>query len=56
MRLVNDTPDSFLIKDSLSRGRVEICIDGRFATVCEDGWSNADASVLCSELGFSIYG
>lgn len=56
VRLVNDTPNSFLIKDAVSRGRVEICIDQMFQTICEDGWSDVDASVLCAELGFSTYG
>ena len=56
VRLVNDTLDSVLIKDTLSRGRVEICVEGTFRTICEDDWSNQDASVLCSELGLSRYG
>ncbi len=56
MRLVNDTSDSFLIKDEVSQGRVEICVDGSFHTVCDFGWSDADASVVCAELGFSRYG
>ncbi len=56
MRLVNDTLNSVLIKDTVSRGRVEICINGTFQRVCEEHWDNTDASVLCSELGFSPYG
>lgn len=56
VRLVNDTPESFSIKDALSRGRVEICINQTFHTICEDDWSDIDASVLCAELGFSTYG
>ena len=56
VRLVNDTTQSILIKDTLSQGRVEVCRDGAFMTVCDSGWNNIDASVLCSELGFSKYG
>lgn len=56
VRLVNDSLDSVLIKDTLSRGRVEICINGTFQTICEEDWDNTDASVLCSELGFSRFG
>lgn len=46
----------FLIDNRLSVGRVEVCLDGRFGTICRDSWDNQDASVLCSELGFSRYG
>ena len=56
VRLVNDTPNSVFIKDTLSQGRVEICVNETFQTICDDDWDNVDASVLCSELGFSTYG
>ena len=58
VQLVNDASDleRFLIKDTLSSGRVEICITGTFRSICEDNWSNGDSSVLCGELGFSRYG
>ena len=48
--------DYYYIKDSLARGRVEVCIEGNFSPVCMDGWSHADASVVCRELGFSQNG
>ena len=44
------------IKDTLSRGRVQICIGGEYTRVCADLWDNQDASVVCSQLGFSPYG
>jgi len=44
------------IKDTLSRGRVQICIGGEYTRVCADFWDNQDASVVCSQLGFSPYG
>ena len=56
VKLVDDTLDSIFIKDTLSRGRVQICINETFQAVCEENWDNMDASVLCSELGFSEYG
>ena len=56
IRLVNDSAQRVVIKDTLSQGRVEVCVNGRFNTVCDSGWNNIDASIVCTELGFSRYG
>ena len=33
-------------------GRVEICINETWSTICDNGWSINDANVVCQQLGF----
>ena len=46
----------YFIKDEIARGRVEVCSGGSFGTVCGHQWEDQDASIVCSQLGFSQYG
>ena len=38
------------------RGRVEVCIDSTWYTICDSHWNKNEASVVCQQLGYSPFG
>ena len=38
--------------NSLNEGRVEVCVNEAWGTICSSGWNDVDAFVVCRQLGY----
>ena len=53
-RVADYLPALRLTSGSTAReGRLEILYKGEWGTVCDDGWTDTDATVACRMLGFT---
>ena len=48
----NNTDVRLVDGDTSHDGRVEICLDGVWGSVCSNNWDARDAKVVCRQLGY----
>lgn len=34
------------------QGRVEVRVDGQWATICDQDWDHAEANIICRAMGY----
>ena len=43
-------------ESGINEGRVEVCVNDAWGTICSNNWDNKDGQVVCRQLGFQISG
>ncbi|KAM5255252.1 LOW QUALITY PROTEIN: neurotrypsin [Ctenodactylus gundi] len=51
-RLSLGFPIRLMDGENKKEGRVEVFINGQWGTICDDGWTDKDAAVICRQLGY----
>jgi hypothetical protein len=55
--LVCPSGDIRLVGGSVAdEGRVELCLSNSWGTICDDGFDENDANVICRQLGYPDHG
>lgn len=52
----NDGESRLVGSTARNEGRVEICLNNSWGTVCDDDWDSNEAGVICKQLGYPATG